>query len=590
MPDPYLPLLDDSLDLLLPLDPLQAARQRDGAVMVHWDQENEWVWTHLAGYGMLAAYLWQHPQSRWHHAERVSEYLRHVLRLLVEAAVDDRWWHLDGRKGDPNIDRFTLLPVMESLQFARDALDPQLLSDLRSKIAAVLRVQYEEYGKPKNDAEPYPNMDVYYCLIMLLGSGMTDRAGGSGAIHRAHESGAGADEPARYEAEFERFLRIMQAAQFEGGGWTYFRGTNECPVYHDINVSLMGRIYNLTDDERALEMVHRSVPYYPHVVDPTGRPEYYTDPWWKHSWTPQGSPAVDIVASLAHDEANRAIADLLRPTTARESDVFNGQVFLPETVYASLLWEDGLTPTPLPRSSGEGEQRRGITFDPSIEGPRGRFERWSWAATARYGSDTLVGAVAHTGERGRSPYADRPPVALMAIAPEIPWAPPDTIEDGLQRYGLAVTPAGTRGQTLITAEAAEFTAEYPMACFRHVWGHEPYPLRWRCRQHWRMDEGSLTGEIEVISEADQDSPPPLVHIRFGRDLTMAAVDVDDYRCGPFVLIVHSDDFPHRTIRPCRSVSYMVAEDAVELLLSAGAPAAHVVDQTYRLSLRINFEE
>ena len=41
-----------------------------------------------------------------------------LLARLIDSAVDDRWHHNQRRRGDPDIDRFTLLPVTVTMAFA----------------------------------------------------------------------------------------------------------------------------------------------------------------------------------------------------------------------------------------------------------------------------------------------------------------------------------------------------------------------------------------------------------------------------------------------------------------------------------------
>lgn len=555
MPNPYLALLDEAVGVLLHNDAEEYARSLLGDEHTHWDQDNEWLNTHLAGHLMACAYAWQEPQSKWYRDSWLSEHVVNSLRLLVDRGADDRWWHLDGRKGDPNIDRFTLLPFMEAFNWARIIIPLPLQDAALARINGVLDRQLAEYGQTHEDDQPYPNMDVYYCLLMLLAAELTGRP--------------------ECRAEYERFLGLMEAAQFPEGGWTYFRWTNECPVYHDIAVMLLARVWALTGDQRARAMVCKSVPYYPQIVDPTGRPEYFTDCWWKHYWaSPQQPYAPDTVASLSGDAANRALGELLRSQRGLRDKPWDGQVELPSIVHAALVWEDV--------EPDEGAPYSGIFLDANIAGPRGKFADWSWAATARYGSDTLVGAVAHT------PAAE-PPVALMAVTPEIEGRHEGQADHDMWRFALGITPPGTEGQTTIAPDRATFTAEYRMATFRGIWGSDYFPYEWQCRQVWEMDERALRGELTITSLADQQCPPPRVKVRLGRHLPLEQVSADEYVCGPFRLRVQSDDLPRRTVHEAQAVFCVKARDAVELLLELAAePAGYVAGQTFRAQVSLEF--
>ncbi len=396
-------------------------------------------------------------------------------------------------------------------------------------------------------------MDVYYCLLMLLGHRLTG-------------------DP-RWHAEFSRFVDRLAGAQFEDGGWTYFAGTNECPVYHGLLVMLLARAVSLCGDARAVAMLRRSVPYYPLVVLPSGLPEYHTDCWWKHAWEPQMALEPDVVAAQTGDGRNRGIGDGLRPATLErlsetfrpgEGDNITG-LFL---AYAALLWRD-VAPEPAPAE--------GMVLDRNIEGPRGRFRHWSWAATARYGSDTLVGAAAHRPEDGSRV------TALMAVTPEIAHRHQTEPEAGMARLALGMTPPDTAGTTALHADHCTFEAEYRMACFRSIWDAEAFPSRWTCRQQWRLDPTALAGHITLTSDADQECPEPRVRILFGRDRELEPAGPNCWRYGPFLLRVESADFTIARIEPAPMPLYHVARDCRQLLLTLPDPPARFRQgQAFRL--------
>lgn len=554
MASPYAPSIDLVVEKILAADTLALARRAMRADFVHWDEDNEWPYAATAGYLMVVAYAFSRPWSRYYRSTEAEQMIEATSLLLVDAAVDDRWWHRKPRTGDRNIDRFTLLPLLEAYGFAGDALTEGTSQRVLDKVTRVLEVQQSEYGAVKNDAEPYPNMDAYYCLIMLHGSRLT---GG-----------------AEFAAEFDRFINIMADAQFADGGWTYINGTNECPIYHDINAILMARAHHISADPRAREMLTRSIPYYPLVVAPTGRPEYYTDPWWKHAWDPQRPFAPDVVASFTADSRNRALGSRLRAGVGADIVNLKGQVNPLFLVYADMMWRDVDEVDELPEW--------GIVHDRNIEGPRGRFDDWSWAATARYGSDTLVGALSHNVEYG-------PVAALMAVTAEIMDGQEPPPDSGLYSHALAITPPGTVGTTTIEGDRCRFTCTYQLACYRSLWEQEPFPHQWECRQTWEMTERALTGRIEIISLADQPSPPPRVRIRLGRDLEVTDIGDGGYRCGPYRIRVSSAELPLRSVRPAPSVCYLKPLDAVEIVMAGEPEKRYARGQSFKADIVIRHQ-
>lgn len=506
----------------------------------HWHARNEWVYAEMANVLLGGAYAWAYGDGDADTQTRRLGFCAAFLDALVDAAVEDRWFHRGQGMGDPNIDRFTLLPTLEAYLLVADALTPPLRERFLTKLNGILNVQYNEYGGGSREdvpPEPYPNMDVYYCLIML---------------HGYHITG---DE--RWKSEFEDYLQLLEDAQFEDGGWTYIKGTNECPVYHDINVTLMARIHDLSGAPSAMAQIRRSVPYYPFVVAPNGVAETHTDCWWKHGWGMQGPHAPDVVASLTGDGRNRWIGDLRRDAALRGMQtVFdkheerwpnNGSVLF--TYYAAHFWKP-ISPEEPPVDI--------VRYDRNIQGPRGRFTHWSWAATAGYCCDTLVGAVAHRPDDPR-------PCALMAVTAEIPYWEPDGPHPGNGRMHLCVPPERMAGETRIEGDTAVFEAAYPMACTRTIFNKPTFPTEWRCHQRWQLSRECMQGEIRIVAEKNQIARPPSLRLRFGKGLPLEKLEEDTYRCGPFTLGLDAPDFGYRTIAPAPIMLTHVKKEAAELL-------------------------
>jgi len=538
--NPYITSIDRTVERLLAEDPIELWRRRMGDRMVHLDADNEWKYPGIADFMATAAFAFTCEQSRWHDQTDVLDYIVARLAWLIDAAVDDRWYHLGERKGDPNIDRFTLLPVLETLRCVESRLPADLATRTRAKANIVLDNQIAEFGSGRTafcKGALYPNMDAYYALIMALGYDLFDR-----------------DD---CRADRDRFIRRLDEAMFAGGAWTYIDGTNECPIYHNINAALCARMWLLTGDETCRSMIERSAGYYPQIVTPAGIPEYHTDPWWKHAWAPLGSPGPDIVASLTGDGRNRWIGDVVR--AAGESDE---QRNLLQHVYAAMLWRD-VKSQPLVTDV--------VWLDQNTEGPRGRFADWSWAVTARYGSDTIVGAMANDGT-----------AALMAVTAQIGGEG----DVGLQRMALGMTPRETRGETRIDGLAAEFDVTYQLACFRSIWESQPFPAKWQCRQNWGMDERGMRGRIEMTSLCDQLSAAPQVRLRFGRCRDMERVEAGTWRYGPFTVTVSESDFTGGDIRSTAACAYEKVEDASELVLSRCAESRYAAGFTVGVTVAV----
>jgi len=556
MSNPYLEPIVELTKKILNNNPESLAKSVQKDIFVHWDSDNEWIYSTMAGFLFASVFSEKYGKGKNVKSDKAKQYILSLFQQLTEAAVDDRWYHLQDRKGDPNIDRFTMLPFLESFLGFESKLPLKLRNKVFEKIKSILNVQLNEYGKVKMADNPYPNMDIYYCLIMLLGSKITGEK--------------------KYYREFIKFLEILENAQFSGGAWTYINGTNECPVYHDINTILCGRIWELSHEEKALNMLKKSIPYYPQIISSSGLPEYYTDPWWKHGWDIQMPIAPDLVSSITGDQHNRWIGNKCRDDFLASFKSMNNQNMinsLPWVIYTAMSWKN-IAEKELPVNV--------IYHDENIEGPRGKFNEWNWAATARYGSDTVVGAMDNSESQDSLSF-------LSGITPEINYHPDKEFKQtGLRRLNLAMIPPKTKGITSIEKDHCKFEVSYQMACLRSIWDQQAFPFLWQCRQTWRMDKHSLIGKIEIISNKNQESPPPRVRIRWGKNQELQKISENTFKYGSFLLKILQSDFSRQTIKSAPVCCYLTVKDGTELILELEKESGkYKNNETFSLQLEIH---
>ncbi len=556
--NPYDVLLEKEAGLLLarpPADLVAEFIRKSKEEMRHVDADNEWKYVNFANWLHTVAYVARLKGGRWSRAAAARELILFLFSRLLQAAKGDRWYHNQPGKGDSNIDRFVLLPFIEAYLLTEDFLDGSLASRITGKVKGVLDIQLREYGQRKPSPAPnkdiyicrqrrnsyYPNMDVYYCLLMYHGHRMTGDA--------------------RYGKDFRRYLKHLEDAQFPGGAWTYINGTNECPVYHDINVLLLGRLFHLSGNRSAATMIRKSVPYYPLVVERNLISENYTDPWWKHYWSPQAPHAPDTVASLTGDGRNRWIGNRLRRSLVSTGD--------PYSIYAAMLWKPVRAVSP---------KQKYVVYDADIEGPRGRFRDWAWAATARYGSDTVVGALSTRPGDGVT--------GLLAVTPEI--------ELGKSQYhvrgmSLGMTPDGTKGVTSLRKDGSTFNVTYRMAHFRSIWETAPFPYQWECRQQWRLDRRALRGKITVTSLAVQSCPAPWIRIRLGQRKKLIRRGPALFSYGPFQVRVLKTDLNLTRIAKGPAFPFSLDNDSTEVILHTINEKRYAAGRSFETDLEISFE-
>lgn len=554
MSNPYIPVLDSSVEVLLGQEDIyEYTRRQQQKIFVYWEKNNEWVHPFTANYVVALAHAYIEPQSRWHKNDKVLSTVENLIGRIIDAAVDNRWYHLQPGMGDRNIDRFTALPVMEILEMMDDALSESLRKKAMERLDGILQVQLKEFG---TKGRVYPNMDVYYCLMMWMGHKFFGKK--------------------EYEEEFSSALEKMENAQFEDGAWTYIVGTNECTIYHDLNVALMGRLA-AGGNERARAMVEKSIPYYKQVIAGCGVAEYYTDPWWKHPWDQCRSFGPDIVANITGDRQNRWLGDFVRDKSNEDVIVATNTLFL-QLYYASITWKD-IEPEAVPDNT--------VLLDRNIQGPRGRFGSWLWAATGRFGCDTVVGSMAnYLNEAGEI-------IALLGINAEVPHRPDGGEDNANDRRALGLLPKDIVGKTDINGKSAVYEITYRMADPRCIWSEEQFPsgFHWECTQKWTMNETTMAGEITVKSCIEQESSLPRVRIRWGRNGSLQDNGNNSFCYGPYSFAVNSEDFKEYGLEKSKCMPCMDDWNGTQVIYFAGKEKRLCkAGEDFKFSVKIEFKK
>jgi hypothetical protein len=449
-------------------------------------EEDNWLYRDMANRLMTMSYAYTMPGSGYYKSPEVLGYLTRGISYLANAYGYTDWVNKKG--GDPNINWFTLVPFVETLQRVANDLPEDVRTLALERIRGVLSRHYQEYGTKSTDV--YPNIDAFYMLAMLHGSQLLNEK--------------------LFGDEYERVLNNLEACQYPDGGWPYYKTTNESIWYHEMVVGALARVYSLNQSPAALRMLEKSIPYYKLSVGPIGVPEYVTDPFWKHNWGDLPARGPSIVAGVTGDGNNKWIADRANMSGGNVMDFF-----------AALFWKD-MKAEPMPTNY--------VVLDRNVNGPRGFFKNWSWAASASYGCDTLVGCFAK--DPGSNDLK-----GLLAVKAQI--------DD--PKNALGMPPSGNHGNTVITENSAVFSSEYKMGGFKSVWGQPLYHYDWTCRQQWSLDSKSMTGEIVITSGADQKSPPPVVRFLFGKNGEMEKVSPERFEYSPYSLLIEHSDFSETSI-------------------------------------------
>jgi hypothetical protein len=380
---------------------------------------------------------------------------------------------------DPNINRFAYRPGLEAYLLLRstypDLILPCKLSAWDASVREVLDYQLDTYGnaKPRQEDIRYPNMDVMYMLLMALGGRLLERP--------------------ELVQEGQRFLKGLEGCLYPDGAFTYTGHQNECFSYHQINVAVIARYWQVTGDDLAREIVARTRPYYPLSVEPGGVPEYYTDPFWKHYWGgPAPSEAPEIVAGITGCPYNKRIAN--QSLAFRQP---RGQY----AIYAASFWRD-FPDKPLPDNY--------VLYDRNVQGPRGRYGRFSFGGTTRdygwgyQGKDTFVGCMA----------LDEPTVAYpLNAALQVVTNQVRVALDGQRWRTCKYLSMDEKNAVTVGGDLAALTTRYRIQ--NVAWGGRSTLTAWAGNQQWLMTPGRLVGLLEIEPLEDRDAYAIHGRIRFG---------------------------------------------------------------------------
>jgi len=477
--------------------------------------DNAWTFSSMGNSLYVAAWGLCCPDSP-HAAD--PDLLVGVLRLMQAVFQNHRDGDFNpGREAvygyDPNINRFCFVPTFEAYLLLTATYPDLVLPSKRAEWLASARVatefQIDTYGARADEEPPhcyYANMDVHYMLMLELASRMFDSP--------------------RYHEQAERFCRLTAEALYPDGAFAYHGFQNECFTYHKINVAHLARYWQLTGSALARDTVVKSRPYYPYNVEPGGVPEYYTDCFWKHYWSGMSPLGPEIVAGMTGCPHNRRIAkDELR------WDQPNGYY----AIYAASLYRPDIDDEPLPDNY--------LLYDRNVEGPRGRFGRWSFGGTTRFfgegqqGKDTFVGGMVVDEPTRRYPLS----AALQVVTSQYRLEPRKPDEGNGRRWReCRYLSQEERNAVTIAGEFAALTTRYRIQ--NVAWGGKSTLTDWAGNQQWILTPHRLVGVLEIEPLSDQQAYSIHGRIRFGLEKEIVRDDDARFRYGALVCRLHEHNY------------------------------------------------
>ncbi|MDQ3813300.1 MAG: hypothetical protein M3347_05050, partial [Armatimonadota bacterium] len=311
--------------------------------------KSTWQYRGVAEELVAVAYAVAEKSSPHHGRQDLLDHALATVDWLVAQCNDEGWWWKPGQPtGDPNVNRFTLGPLLDGIRWLR--LLPQgeaAWPRWQKKLAVAVDLQRRAYrGEIDWDwgglaGGEYANQDVYYALIMALSAELfklpADRAVAAGMVKQ------------------------IATNLLPDGGLHYIGIENEAPVYHSLNLAILGRYATLTADPLAIQLMKDTANYWPLVLTAEGQPEYWSDVWWKQTWGYVWPEGVVIAAGATGEARNQWLMWRVLERTAPDHRGMAG-------IYCAPYWT-GLAP-------GTALPERFLLTDGNIRGIRGRAGQW----------------------------------------------------------------------------------------------------------------------------------------------------------------------------------------------------------------------
>ena len=395
----------------------------------------------------------------------VDHALATVDWLTAECSESGWWFRKRPPEGDPNVNRFTLGPLLDAARMLRALPGGQEAWDRWRKpldrAVALQRRAYhgqEDWDWGGRAGGEYANQDLYYVLIMALSAELFDRP----------------DD----RAEAETMMKRVADNLLPDGGIHYIGVTNEAPVYHALNLVLLGRYLTLTGNPVARETLERTANYWPLVLTAEGQPEYWSDVWWKQSWGYVWRESLVIAAGATGDDRNQWLMWRVLERGTPTSGGWGG-------ICCAPYWTGPQPGTPLPE--------RFVVPDGNMRGIRGRAGQWYFGVAQGRGlRNTFVGGLVTTPKAARPLLAAFRGAQIDVLPKTVPW----------RGYGLWLSEIkDAAGLALCPGASCAIGVRYTLQ--RGLINGWPTPSTerspWQVTQVWRAAADGHIGRVELVA-------------------------------------------------------------------------------------------
>lgn len=451
---------------------------------------SSWTYYGVANELASVAYAAGDPRSPLRGRADLTNYcLGGITWLLGQCDSQGAWWSSESKlAGDPNINRFVLVPLLDAVRWIRmTPAGPAAWKRWNEPLAGAIECQRRAYrglvnwdGGAKAGGH-YPNQDLSAALIMALSAELyhnpSDAQWASGMV--------------------EKTARNL----LPDGGIRYIGAENDAPQYHTLDLLMLGRYVELTGDPTAKTLLQQTANYWPLVCSAEGQSEYWSSPWWKQNqWRAEPIGGLIIAAGATQDPRNQWLMwrqlERLTPTDQQLSGI-----------YAASFWPG--------TGGGQAPPMRFTTLDGNMRGARGRNGHWYYGVSQGRGlRNTFTGGMV-TSAMGN-------PLAGVFGGAEIHVLQPTSDAQGLwlsqssDKTSLAVQPDGAM------AISACYTLQ-PTRINNYPTPQTP-DTPWRIIQSWRAADDGITGMIQLEALPGASGTAVIGRLSFGPGQLNPAAD------------------------------------------------------------------
>ncbi len=325
---------------------------------------------------------------------------------------------------------------------------------------------------------------------------------------------------------------MLMANLYPDGAHAYIWHQNESGSYHTGNNTSLAKIWAVSEYQNAWDCIAKGANYEMMTIEGSGVPEYYTVPAWKTTWNGipgfSGEPLLGITGN---------------PWLKTKFDNYRTGS---NSVYNIPFYRTDIVAKPIPDNY--------VVYDRNIQGPRGRYGRFSYAATVRNvagtgstnqpGLQTVMGSM-QTRPLGTSTTKDNLDAAVMCIHNKVHVNPGNTSEWDTWGYMLA----NVKSKVCVAQTASTVSASGILQ--RQTAGPSGRNTDWSSYQQWITLPDRIIGFFEVYptgASAGAYQVDGRVRFTYGRSGTMypksikKEIDQKQYAYGKFRAFIHGHDF------------------------------------------------